>query len=102
MGRVASSSTNYFIYLQVAWIWCLFFAFIAPEVGTFARSARITMFKTIRICSAADFFVVFFFEALHTIGLALLVFVALPELDVVKGAMITNCVAFLPAFFGKL
>ncbi len=25
----------------------------------------------------------------------------LPELDVVKGAMITNCVAFVPAILGK-
>ena len=38
---------------------------------------------------------------MHTIGLALFVFVVLPELDVVKGAMITNCVAFIPAVLGK-
>ena len=60
------------------------------------------MFKTLKVCSGADFLVVLFFEALHTIGLSLFVFVALPELDVVKGAMITNCVAFLPSFFGKI
>ena len=87
---------------RVAWIWCLFFVFIAPEVGTFVRSTRITMFKTMKVCSGADFLVVLFFEGLHTIGLSLLVFVALPELDVVKGAMITNCVACIPAFFGLL
>ena len=39
---------------------------------------------------------------MHTIGLALFVFVVLPELDVVKGAMITNCVAFIPAVLGKI
>ena len=87
---------------RVAWIWCLFFVFVAPEIGTFVRSTRISMFKTMRVCSGSDFLVVFFFEALHTIGLSLFVFVALPELDVVKGAMITNCVAFIPAFFGLL
>ena len=87
---------------RVAWIWCLFFVFVTPEIGTFVRSTRITMFKTMRVCSGTDFLVVFFFEALHTIGLALFIFVALPELDVVKGAMITNCVAFIPAFFGLL
>jgi chitin synthase len=39
---------------------------------------------------------------MHVIGLALLIFVVLPEIDVVKGAMLTNCVAFIPAVFGKL
>lgn len=44
--------------------------------------------------------VVLVFESMHIIGLALLVFVVFPELDVVKGAMLTNCMAFLPAVFG--
>jgi chitin synthase len=39
---------------------------------------------------------------MHTVGLALFVFVVLPELDVVKGAMITNCVAFIPAVLGNI
>ena len=38
---------------------------------------------------------------MHVIGLALLVFVVLPELDVVKGAMLTNSLAFIPAVLGK-
>ena len=38
---------------------------------------------------------------MHVVGLALLFFVVLPELDVVKGAMLTNCVAFIPAVLGK-
>ena len=38
---------------------------------------------------------------MHVVGLALLFYVVLPELDVVKGAMLTNCVAFIPAVFGK-
>ena len=45
--------------------------------------------------------VVLLFEAMHVVGLALLFYVVLPELDVVKGAMLTNCVAFIPAVFGK-
>ena len=35
-------------------------------------------------------------------GMALLAFVVLPELDVVKGAMLTNCLAFIPSVFGML
>lgn len=34
---------------------------------------------------------------MHIIGLTLLFFVVLPELDVVKGAMLTNCVCFIPS-----
>lgn len=86
---------------QVAWIWCVLAAFLIPELGTLFRSARICIFKSSRRCTFSDFVIVLFFEAAHVIGLALLVFVVLPELDVVKGAMLTNCVAFIPAVFGK-
>ena len=41
------------------------------------------------------------FESMHIVGLALLFFVVLPELDVVKGAMLTNCLCFIPAVLGK-
>jgi hypothetical protein len=37
---------------------------------------------------------------MHVVGLALLIFVVLPELDVVKGAMLTNCLCFIPAVLG--
>ena len=38
---------------------------------------------------------------MHIVGLALLFFVVLPELDVVKGAMLTNCLCFIPAVLGE-
>ena len=38
---------------------------------------------------------------MHIIGLTLLFFVVLPELDVVKGAMLTNCVCFIPSVLCK-
>ena len=41
-------------------------------------------------------------ETAHTIGLALLVFYVLPDIDVVKGAMLTNCLCFIPGVLGKL
>ena len=34
-------------------------------------------------------------------GLALMFMAVLPELDVVKGAMLTNCVCFVPGLLGK-
>ena len=109
---------------QVAWIWCIATAFLIPELGkpsfgrvlnsfkyqiqvlmtfpgTLFRSSRICIFKSARRCTFSDFLVVLLFEAMHVVGLALLFYVVLPELDVVKGAMLTNCVAFIPAVFGK-
>lgn len=47
-------------------------------------------------------FQIFVSESLHTIGLALLMFKVLPEIDVVKGAMITNCLCIIPAILGLL
>ena len=58
------------------------------------------MFKSCRRSSFSDFLVVWVFESMHVVGLALLVFVVLPELDVVKGAMLTNCLCFIPAVLG--
>ena len=86
---------------MVAWIWCIAIAYLAPEIGTFIRSARICVFKSCRKPFFSDFLVVLLFESMHVVGMALLSFVVLPELDVVKGAMLTNCLAFIPAAFGK-
>jgi len=85
---------------RVAWTWCIFLAFLVPELGTFVRSFRICMFKSCRKSSFSDFLVVWVFESMHVVGVALLFFVVLPSLDVVKGAMLTNCLAFIPAVFG--
>ena len=75
--------------------------YILLTLGTLFRSARIVFFKSTRRCTFSDFLVVLCFEAMHVVGLALLIYVVLPELDVVKGAMLTNCAAFIPAVFGK-
>ena len=71
------------------------------NAGTLIRSGRICIFKSCRRSSFSDLLVVWVFESMHVIGLALLVFVVLPELDVVKGAMLTNSLAFIPAVLGK-
>ena len=47
-----------------------------------------------------DFVVVTIFETFHAVGVGLFIFVVLPDLDVVKGAMICNCVALGPGMFG--
>ncbi|KAL0849268.1 hypothetical protein ABMA28_013597 [Loxostege sticticalis] len=87
---------------RVAWMWAILAAFAIPEIGTLIRSVRICFFKSSKRPSFTQFTVVFIAESLHTIGMALLFFVILPELDVVKGAMITNCLCVVPAILGLL
>lgn len=41
-------------------------------------------------------------ETLHTIGVALLVLIILPELDVVKGTMLMNAMCFVPGVLNAL
>ena len=84
---------------RAVWTWCLFFAFVLPEFFTFFKIFKIHLNKSSSLSRPplSDFFVVLVFESMHVVGLSLLIFVVLPELDVVKGAMITSCLCFIPA-----
>ncbi|KAJ8929966.1 hypothetical protein NQ314_017289 [Rhamnusium bicolor] len=87
---------------RVAWMWCIFFAFAVPQLGALFRSTRMCYFKSSKKPPFAHFLIIFLAETGHTIGLALLVFYILPDIDVVKGAMLTNCLCFVPAVLGLL
>nr|QPN96974.1 chitin synthase 1 variant a [Riptortus pedestris] len=87
---------------RVAWSWCLLLAFAIPEIGTLIRALRICVFKSWRRPPFSDFLWVLAMESLHVAGLASLFLIVLPELDVVKGAMLTNCVCFTPALISLL
>ncbi|CAH2066868.1 unnamed protein product, partial [Iphiclides podalirius] len=87
---------------RVAWMWAVFAAFAIPEIGTLIRSVRICFFKSSKRPTPVQFIVVFLAESLQTIGLAIMFFIVLPELDVVKGAMLTNCLCVIPAILGLL
>nr|ACA50098.1 chitin synthase 1 [Ectropis obliqua] len=87
---------------RVAWMWAILAAFAIPEIGAFIRALRICFFKSSRRPTSAQFIVVFVAETLHTICVGLLFFKILPELDVVKGAMVTNCLCVIPAILSLL
>ncbi|XP_024224435.1 chitin synthase chs-2 isoform X2 [Bombus vosnesenskii] len=87
---------------RIAWIWCIIIAFAVPEFGTLIRSTRICIFKSWKKPPASHFLLVFLMETFHVTGLALMFMAVLPELDVVKGAMLTNCVCFVPGLLGLL
>jgi chitin synthase len=86
---------------RVGWIWCLFFAYVIPEIMTFLRAFRKCFFKNVTKPTILQFCVVVTAETLRTIGTGLLVFMILPTLDVVKGVMLTNCLCFVPGLIGK-
>ncbi|XP_055676574.1 chitin synthase chs-2 isoform X1 [Lutzomyia longipalpis] len=87
---------------RVAWSWALLIVFAIPEVGALIRSMRICFFKSWKRPLTTHFLFVTLMESLHTAGMALLFFVVLPELDAVKGAMLTNCLCVVPGFLGLL
>lgn len=60
----------------------------------FARLLRSRVLKLINLF--LNLFQAFVTDTLHTIGIALLVLIVLPELDVVKGAMIMNALCIIP------
>lgn len=87
---------------RIAWIWCIIIAFAVPEFGTMVRSIRMCIFKSWKKPQPSHFLLVCVMETFHVVGLALMFLAVLPELDVVKGAMLTNCVCFVPGLLGKL
>ena len=86
----------------IAWKWAIILAFSVPEVGTFIRSIRLCFFKSLRSFTWMEFGIVLGFESLHVIGSYLLVFKILPELDVIQGAMLMNCLCFVPSILCKM
>ena len=84
---------------RVAWMWALLIVFSIPEFGAFIRAARICFFKSWKPPSKSHFLLIFLMETFHTLGVALLMFVVLPELDSVKAAMVTNCLCCIPGKF---
>lgn len=87
---------------RIAWTWCIIFAYAVPEFGTFFRSCRMCIFKSWKKPLSSHFLLVFFMETFRVVGLALMFFAVLPEIDAIKAAMITNCVCFIPGLLGLL
>ncbi|KAM7362637.1 hyaluronan synthase-like protein kkv isoform 1-T3 [Cochliomyia hominivorax] len=87
---------------RIAWIWALIIAFSIPEVGSLIRSSRICFFKTFKVPHKSHFLFMFIMESLNTFGTALLMFVVLPQLDAIQGAMLTNCLCVIPGILGLM
>ncbi|XP_068621006.1 chitin synthase chs-2-like [Battus philenor] len=87
---------------RVTWLWATLIVFAVPEIGMFFRSLRICFFKTAKKPSKWQFVIAFLVETLHTAGVAMLILIILPDLDVVKGAMLLNSMCFVPGLLNAL
>jgi len=68
----------------VAWIWALLIAYALPEIGALIRSARICFFKTFKVPRTGHFLFVWLMESMSAVGMALLMFVVLPQIDAIQ------------------
>lgn len=87
---------------RIAWIWALVIAYSLPEIGSLIRSVRICFFKTFKVPKTGHFLFVWMMESFSALGTALLMFVVLPQIDAIQGAMLTNCLCVIPGIFGLL
>ncbi|XP_059620606.1 chitin synthase chs-2-like [Phlebotomus argentipes] len=87
---------------HLTWIWAVVFAFAFPELVTFVRACRICLFKNIFRPAVRQQLIITAFECSHVIGCAILAFKVLPQMDAMKGVMLTNCLCLIPAILGLL
>ncbi|KAL4708136.1 hypothetical protein ACJJTC_009915 [Scirpophaga incertulas] len=81
---------------RLSWLWAALIVYSIPELGCFCRSVRICFFKTTIKPTFVQFLVAFTIETLQAIGVTLLILFILPELDVLKGAMLMNALCLVP------
>ena len=84
------------------WIWCLFFAYSFPNLGAFVRSLRIWLFKKQEFPRMQTFLMVLTMESLHALGMAMLLFLVLPELDSLRAMALTAGIGVVPCIFNMI
>lgn len=89
---------------RIAWMCCIITAFIIPEVLGIFSAIKACLFKRIKrdkLPSITNFLFSIFIEILHSVGMALLFLVCLPDLNVLQAASIMSCVCFIPSLLGN-
>lgn len=82
---------------HIKWSWCLIFMFLVPEcIGVLNALGHYLFKKKQRMPKKRNILFMILIDALHTIGLVLLIFVILPETGAVQGAAIFCCLCFVP------
>ena len=81
---------------RVAWIWAICFAFCVPQIMAFGRTLRKCLFKFNNAPKKRDIIFISTMEILHTVGLAILCFVVLPQLDSANALVLSSLTATIP------
>uniref|UniRef100_A0A5S6QWL1 chitin synthase n=1 Tax=Trichuris muris TaxID=70415 RepID=A0A5S6QWL1_TRIMR len=82
--------------------WSLWIAICVPDVLTFVRCVRIVCFKSTPSPTISDLLIAFFIESAQMIGMCLLIFSVLPQLDSIRGAMLLSAIAIVPSLVHML
>ncbi|EJW82107.1 hypothetical protein WUBG_06981 [Wuchereria bancrofti] len=81
----------------VKWIWAVYISLCIPELQCFIGSIHRAFFRNVKKPTFAQFITVFVVETLNAIGVGILAFKILPNLDAITGAMLTNFACFVPS-----
>ena len=84
---------------RVAWIWAIAFVFLFPQIGAFLRSFRKCLFKFNNLPTFKNFLFVLVMEVCHTLGLAILCYMVLPDMDSIRVFLLSSSLALIPACF---
>ncbi|GFO14164.1 chitin synthase 3 [Plakobranchus ocellatus] len=83
--------------VEVRWIWAMFGLAVTPCIFTFFKCAWRVCFKNSRTPTWKAFVAILISETLHSIGLSLFAFQVLPNMDSLRGLVLTVGVACVPA-----
>ncbi|KJH49747.1 Chitin synthase [Dictyocaulus viviparus] len=83
--------------LVVKWVWATMLTLSAPEVFSFFRSLHRSLFKNVKRPTVMQFFIVWLVETLQAVGVGILVFRIIPDLDAVTATQLTNALCIIPA-----
>ncbi|XP_076087751.1 chitin synthase chs-2-like [Mytilus galloprovincialis] len=81
---------------EVTWIWAVLVCMLAPYVFTLIKSMNRLLFKKTNSIKPVALVVALLVETMHTIGLYILMFVVLPNLDPVISAIVILNVGTIP------
>ncbi|VDN06264.1 unnamed protein product [Thelazia callipaeda] len=98
--KIPESPTNQVEILPlhvVKWIWAVYISLCIPELMCFIGCIHRAFFRNAKKPNFVQFLTVFTVETLNAVGIGILVFKVLPNLDAITGAMLTNFVCFVPS-----
>ncbi|XP_076751332.1 chitin synthase chs-2 [Xylocopa sonorina] len=82
---------------KIIWTWYIIFMFLIPECLTISRAIWYFLFKKkVKLPRKQSTAILFILETFHPIGIALLTFYSLPNLNSIDAAAISSCVCFIP------